>query len=233
MTNLLIVDDDVELIELLTELLEQEGYSVSAAYDGHGVADRVESGDFDLVVLDVMLPGLNGLEVLRRIRERSEIPVIMLTARGEEVDRIVGLEMGADDYLPKPFNPRELTARIRAVLRRFERGRDGDGGEAPRSITVGDLELDLGARRTVVRGREVALTGIEFSLLEVLVRNAGTVVGRDDLSRQALGRRTSTFDRSLDVHLSNLRKKLGPLAGGRERIKTVRGIGYQYVRPAT
>jgi two-component system response regulator CpxR len=227
--RVLIVDDDTELCELVTEYLTQEGYDVDAVYDGERAPERAVSGGFDLVVLDVMLPGLNGFEVLRRIRDRSDVPVIMLTARGEDVDRIVGLEMGADDYLPKPFNPRELTARMRAVLRRIERS--SAPGE-PDVLEVGDLALDLGARTARRSGEEVRLTGIEFGLLEVLVRGAGTVVNRDDLSRQVLGRRASTFDRSLDVHLSNLRKKLGPLADGSERIKTVRGVGYLYVRPA-
>jgi two-component system response regulator CpxR len=227
--RVLIVDDDTELCELVTEYLTQEGYDVDAVYDGERAPERAVSGGFDLAVLDVMLPGLNGFEVLRRIRDRSDVPVIMLTARGEDVDRIVGLEMGADDYLPKPFNPRELTARMRAVLRRIERS--SAPGE-PDVLEVGDLALDLGARTARRSGEEVRLTGIEFGLLEVLVRGAGTVVNRDDLSRQVLGRRASTFDRSLDVHLSNLRKKLGPLADGSERIKTVRGVGYLYVRPA-
>jgi two-component system response regulator CpxR len=227
--TVLIVDDDAELCELVAEYLEQEGYSVEAVYDGDSAPERVIGGDFDLVVLDVMLPGQSGFEVLRKIRERSEIPVIMLTARGEEVDRIVGLEMGADDYLPKPFNPRELTARMRAVLRRTEGTSKED---RPEVLTVGDLKLDLGARTVQVSDTDVRLTGIEFGLLEVLVRGAGTVVGRDELSRQVLGRRATAFDRSLDVHLSNLRKKLGPRVDGSERIKTVRGVGYLYVKPA-
>ncbi len=228
MARILVVDDDLELCELLTEYLEREGYEVEAAYDGETAAERAVTGDCDLVVLDVMLPGLNGFEVLRRIRDRSPVPVVMLTARGEEVDRIVGLEMGADDYLPKPFNPRELAARIRAVLRRIDRPQGEGAGEV---LTVGDLTLDLGARTARRDGTEVQLTGVEFSLLEVLVRRAGSVVERDELSRQVLGRRASAFDRSLDVHLSNLRKKLGARPDGTERIKTVRGVGYQYVRP--
>jgi two-component system response regulator CpxR len=215
----LIVDDDTELCELVEEYLGQDADAPDAAVEG----------EVDIVILDVMLPGLNGFEVLRKIRERSEVPVIMLTARGEDVDRIVGLELGADDYLPKPFNPRELAARMRAVLRRVERPRDTG---KPELLEVGDLSLDLGARVARRGGEELRLTGIEFALLEVLVRGAGTVVERDDLSRQVLGRRASSFDRALDVHLSNLRKKLGPLVEGSERIKTIRGVGYLYVRPA-
>ena len=177
-----------------------------------------------------MLPGLGGFAVLAKIRESSKVPVIMLTARGEEVDRIVGLEMGADDYLPKPFNPRELVARIRAILRRATG--TAAPGEETTAFTIDDLVMDIGSRQVRCSSGEVDLTGAEFSVLETLARAAGTVVSRDELSRQALGRRASAFDRSLDVHLSNLRRKLGPLPGGGERIKTVRGVGYLYVKPS-
>jgi two-component system, OmpR family, response regulator CpxR len=229
--RVLIVDDDVELCELLEEFLGQEGYVVESYHRGSGAAEEAVSGAFDLVVLDVMLPGCSGFEVLRRIRASSMVPILMLTARGEEVDRIVGLEMGADDYLPKPFSPRELAARMRAVLRRIE-PRGAVAGPRPEALEVGDLALDPGARTATLDGDEVRLTGIEFSLLELLVRHAGTVVGRDELSQEVLGRRANSFDRSLDVHVSNLRRKLGPLADGGERIKTVRGVGYLYVHPA-
>ena len=224
----LIIDDDVELCELVGEYLEGEGFEVVSVFDGVRGVERFFEIDPELVILDVMLPGLGGFAVLSRLREQSKVPVIMLTARGEEVDRIVGLEMGADDYLPKPFNPRELVARIRAVLRRSSREPDPDG---PTILGVEDLEIDLGARRVRCSGAEAELTGAEFAILETLVRQAGNVVSRDDLSRQALGRRASAFYRSLDVHLSNLRRKLGPLPGGGERIKTIRGIGYLYVKP--
>lgn len=226
MTRILIVDDDTELTGLLREYLEGEGFEVSAAHDGDSGLSRALGEGHDLVVLDVMLPRLSGLEVLRGIREHSPVPVIMLTARGDEVDRIVGLELGADDYLPKPFNPRELTARIRAVLRR------GPGGPAgvPTRLVVGDLELDPGSREVWRAGAQVELTGAEFALLELLIRSAGSVVKRETLFHDVLGRRPSSFDRSLDVHVSNLRRKLGPQADGSERIKTVRGVGYQYVR---
>jgi two-component system response regulator CpxR len=228
--RILIIDDDVELCELVTQLLEPEGFEVEATHDGASGAERALSGGHQLVILDVMLPEMSGFDVLRSIRASSQVPVLMLTARGEDVDRIVGLEMGADDYLPKPFNPRELVARMRAILRRAEA--TGTASESAAVLAVGDLRLDLGAR-TVRRGDEtVPVTGTEFAILEVLVRSAGRVVTRDDLSRQALGRRASALDRSLDAHLSNLRKKLGPLPAGMERIKTVRGLGYQYVRPA-
>ncbi len=225
--RLLVIDDDQELCELLVEYLGGEGFAVDAVHDGELGLERAGTPGYDLVVLDVMLPGLNGLEVLRRLRAASRVPVVMLTARGDEVDRVVGLELGADDYLPKPFNPRELAARIRAVLRRTERG-----GAAPDGLLrVADLELDPGARRVRVGGAEVELTGVEFALLERLLRAAGEVVERVDLSREVLGRRPSPFDRSLDVHLSNLRRKLGPSGSGGERIKTIRGVGYQYLRP--
>jgi len=226
MARILVVDDDVELVELLREYLEGEGFAVAAAHDGASGVRAAVSGEAELVILDVMLPELSGFEALRRIRERSAVPVIMLTARGEDVDRIVGLELGADDYLPKPFNPRELAARVRAVLRR---GR-ADGAPGGGVLVVADLELDPAARRLRRGGEPVEVTGTEFSLLEALVRQAGRVVRREQLFKEVLGRRPVSFDRSLDVHVSNLRKKLGPLPDGGERIKTVRGVGYQYVR---
>ncbi len=229
--SILIIDDDTELCELVTEYLEDEGFTVDSVHDGPTGVEHCLANEPTLVILDVMLPGLGGFAVLSKIREISKVPVIMLTARGEEVDRIVGLEMGADDYLPKPFNPRELVARIRAILRRTAGVVEADV-EAT-FVTVGDLEMDLGTRGVRCSSGEVDLTGAEFAVLETLVRAAGSVVSRDDLSRKALGRRASAFDRSLDVHLSNLRRKLGPLPEGGERIKTVRGVGYQYVKPAT
>ncbi len=227
MSRILLIDDDVELCELVQEFLEGEGLDVDVVGAGRAGLDEALRGVHDIVILDVMLPGLTGFEVLRRLRESSSVPVLMLTARGDEVDRIVGLEMGADDYLPKPFNPRELAARIRAILRRAEGGPPtGD------RLAADDVVVDLGTRTVTVGGEEIDLTGVEFSLVEILIRNAGRVVTRDDLSREALYRRASSFDRSLDVHISNLRRKLGPAAGGGDRIKTVRGVGYQYVRTA-
>lgn len=225
MSDVLLIDDDVELCELVSEYLVGEGFAVEIVNNGVAGLTRAQENRHDLVILDVMLPGLTGFEVLRRLRETSVVPVLMLTARGEDVDRIVGLEMGADDYLAKPFNPRELAARMRAILRRASSGPDTSD-----RIGVDDVEVDLGARCVRVGNEEIPLTGVEFSLLEALVRSAGSVVSRDDLSRAALFRRASSFDRSLDVHISNLRRKLGPTASGGERIKTVRGVGYQYVR---
>ncbi len=229
MAKILLVDDDVELCRLVSEFLEGEGWEVAAVHDGEGGIERILGETWDLVILDFMLPGCNGLDVLRRIRERTSVPVVMLTARGDEVDRIVGLELGADDYLPKPFNPRELVARMRAVMRRT--GADRDSGVE--RLTVGDLVLDTGARSVRKDGATIDLTGAEYELLEILLERAGSVVSREELSKRALGRRPSAFDRSLDTHLSNLRKKLGPFIGGRERLKTIRGVGYQYVKPST
>ncbi|MFC2171153.1 response regulator [Acidobacteriota bacterium] len=230
--SILIVDDDRELCELVIEYLEQEGFAVEAVFDGEKGAAKAIEGDFALVVLDVMLPGLNGFEILRRIRAHSQVPVLMLTARGEEIDRIVGLEIGADDYMAKPFNPRELAARMRAILRRVDGSVDTTAAPGQQRMQVGDLTLDLGAREAFLGNEALPLTGIELSLLEFLVRSAGRVVNREDLSRAVLGRRANPFDRSLDVHMSNLRKKIGPLPGGGVRIKTVRGRGYQYVKPS-
>jgi len=230
--KILIIDDDTGLCELLVSYLSGEGFEVETAHDGSQGAELVLGGNFALVVLDVMLPTLNGFEVLRRIRKHSPVPVLMLTARGEDVDRIVGLEMGADDYLPKPFNPRELVARLRAIQRRTLTVRPA--GEAnPDTLVAGDLTLDLGTRSVRCAGVPVELTSLEFSVLEALLRLAGTVISREDLTSRALGRKFSNFDRSIDVHVSSLRKKLGPTADGNDRIKSVRGIGYLYGYSAT
>jgi two-component system response regulator CpxR len=190
----------------------------------------VVSGGHTIVVLDVMLPDMHGFEVLRGIRERSPIPVLMLTAHGEEQDRIVGLEMGADDYLSKPFNPRELFARITAILRRSARASTEGTPQVPKRVAVEDIELDKGARVAWRDGERIDLTTVEFDLLEELLKAAGLVVSREALVRDVLGREFSPFDRSIDTHVSNLRKKLGPTKGGFERIKGVRGIGYLYSR---
>ena len=231
MDQVLIIDDDVALCELVTEYLEPLGFEIETVHRGDAGAERALAGKHSLVVLDVMLPGLNGFEVLRRIRAESNIPVLMLTARGDDVDRIVGLEIGADDYLPKPFNPRELTARIRAILRRAKL-EESSGQASTKKLKVGDVELDNGTR-TVVRGdQNVELTAVEFDLLEKLLRAAGRIVKREELSQQVLGRTSSPFDRSIDMHISNLRKKLGHRSGTSERIKTVRGVGYIYAQPS-
>ena len=223
MERLLIVEDDVELCGLLAERFRNDGFSLEAVHDGARGLERALSGEHRLVILDLMLPRLGGLDVLQKLRAQSGIPVLILTARGEDVDRILGLEIGADDYLPKPFNPRELLARVRAILRRASPARsDGE------RLTAGDITLDTGARETWINGRQVNLTSVEFSLLEEFMRHAGHVVTRDDLTQSVLGRKLGAFDRVIDVHVSNLRKKLTGGSAG-ERIKAVRGSGYQFV----
>ncbi len=223
--RILLVDDDVELASLISDYLSSEGFEIELAHDGETGLSRARSGEHAMVVLDVMLPKRNGLDVLRALRESSRVPVLMLTARGDDVDRIVGLEMGADDYLGKPFNPRELAARLRAIQRRAT-----GASQPPREVLeIGDVVLDVGARTVRRSGREVVLTTAEFALLELFLRSAGRVVTRDAIAEQVLGRRLSAFDRSVDVHVSNLRKKLDPEGG--ERIKTVRGAGYVYTMP--
>ena len=226
--HLLVVDDDAELCQLLSEYLIPEGYDVEAVHSGIEGVERALSGDHALVVLDVMLPDVRGFEVLRQLRARSRMPVLMLTARGNEQDRILGLEMGADDYLPKPFNPRELCARIEAILRRSGDRVALDARAA--EVTVDDVTMNK-ASRMVRRGVDVLdLTTVEFDLLEALLRGAGRVIPRDELVRTVLNRPFSPFDRSIDTHVSNLRRKLGPRLDGVDRIKSVRGIGYQYTR---
>ena len=224
MEHILIIDDDVALCEVLAERLESEGFSLEAAHDGATGLARARSQDHALVVLDLMLPGLTGLDVLRKLRVHSGIPVLILTARGEEVDRILGLELGADDYLPKPFNPRELIARIRAILRR-----SSPTVATRQRLIAGDISLDLSAREAWIEEEKLQLTSAEFSLLESLLRDAGHVLTREQLTESVLGRKVvGPFDRVIDVHVSNLRKKLGDSPGG-ERIKAVRGEGYQFV----
>ena len=231
MERILIVDDDVELCGLVTEYLEAEGFQAESVHDGeHGLQRALANGP-SLVVLDVMLPGLNGFEVLRRIRAKSRLPVLLLTARGEDVDRIVGLELGADDYLPKPFNPRVLVARIRAILRRAPAEGAGGAAAVPAAVRVGEVELDPATRIVKLAGKPVELTSVEFNLLDVLLREAGRVVTRERLVNAVLGRKFSPFDRSIDMHVSKLRKKLGDTEGGPEHIKTVRGVGYIFARP--
>ncbi len=226
--RILIIDDDKELCDLVAEYLRPEDFAVEAVHDAESGIEKALSPDHAVVVLDVMLPGMNGFEVLRRIRTRSTIPVLMLTARGEEVDRIVGLEIGADDYLPKPFNPRELVARIRAILRRTSSSRFAWTQPANSQITVGDITLEVGTRTVRRAGVAVELTSVEFSILEILLRSAGSLVTREELTRRVLDRELTPYDRSIDMHISNLRKKLGHKVGNYERIKTIRSGGYIY-----
>jgi two-component system, OmpR family, response regulator len=227
MTRVLLIDDDVELLDMLKEYLEQEGYIVGCAHDGQSGITAALSGVYAIAVLDIMMPRLNGLETLRQIRMKSQLPVLMLTARGDDTDRVVGLELGADDYVPKPCTPRELTARIRAILRRTSARSDPD---AEAVLTVNALTMWPQQRRAEWAGNPLSLTSSEFNLLELLVRNVGHPVSKSDLSQQALGRSLTSFDRNIDVHLSSLRHKLGTLADGRSCIQTVYRLGYQYIR---
>ncbi|SMC96675.1 two component transcriptional regulator, winged helix family [Desulfocicer vacuolatum DSM 3385] len=229
MPTMLIIDDDSELCELLEAYLTPEGFKVTFRQDGEKGMQQALSGKHDIVILDIMLPKSNGFEILSHIRRHSAIPVIMLTARGDEVDRIVGLEMGADDYLPKPFNPRELVARVRAVLRRVNREKKLEVQNPPPSIEIGDITLNRATRIAFKCGEPMPLTSVEFDLLGILMEQAGRVVMKEKLVKSVLDRDYSPFDRSIDVHISNLRKKIGHVTGAHERIKTIRSTGYLYV----
>src|SRR5467141_4867442 len=229
--HLLIVDDDRELCEILKRYLEAEDFRVSFVHTGDaGVKAGIE-GSFELIVLDVMLPDKKGFNVLKEIRQRARTPVLMLTARGEEFDRILGLELGADDYVTKPFSPRELVARISAILRRSGWQSDNNNGLRPPRIRSGDLELDLAARVVTKAGEPLNLTSAEFDLLHLFFEAPGQVLTRDKLVERVLGRKFSPFDRSIDFHITNLRRKLGPQPNGTERIRSVRGTGYLYAWP--
>jgi DNA-binding response OmpR family regulator len=231
LNRILVIDDDTELCELLSDYLSNEGFEVQTVNHGEQGALQALAGEYALVVLDVMLPGMNGFDVLRKIRETSKLPVIMLTARGDDIDRIVGLELGADDYLPKPFNPRELVARVRAIQRRTETSTpSASAGHFSKEVSIGDIVLSTLNRSVKRDGIEIELTSVEFTLLEVLLRQAGQVISREELVAEALGRRLSAYDRSIDVHISALRKKLGHQYEKTERIKTIRSIGYLYAQ---
>lgn len=223
--RILLVDDDVELVELLRDYLECEGFSITTTHDGIAGAALALSGEYELVVLDVMMPGIDGIATLRRIRAGSSLPVIMLTARGDDLDRITGLELGADDYVPKPCSPRELSARIRAILKRSSR----QATVTSSVIVSGFLTVWPAQRRAERAGKPLELTSTEFNLVEVLARNAGRPVSKAELSKEALGRTLTRFDRSIDVHMSSIRQKLGDLADGRSCIQTVIRKGYQLV----
>ena len=226
MDKVLIIDDDEELCELVSEYLTVEGFDISCVNDGETGLRHALSGEYDMAILDVMLPKMNGFDVLRTLREESKLPVIMLTARGDDMERIVGLEIGADDYLPKPFNPRELAARLRAILRRTATvDAEADGNE---KLDVDGVQLSPASRITTRDGEEINLTSVEFGLLHELLKEAGKIVKKEDLSESVLERKLSPYDRSLDMHISNLRKKLGVRADGSERIKTIRSVGYIY-----
>ncbi len=226
MTSVLLVDDDAELGKLLEEYLQSEQLSLEAAHDGPTGLEKALSSRHAVVVLDVMLPGMSGLDVLKQLRQKSSVPVLMLTARGSELDRILGLELGADDYLAKPFNPRELVARLRAILRRTS-----GASAAAHPVHLADVELHPESRSVSCGGHPVTLTGAEFDLLYTFLRSPGRIISREDLTQAALGRPMSPMDRSIDVHVSNLRRKLGPYDGDQERIKAIRGSGYVYLIP--
>jgi two-component system response regulator CpxR len=226
MPRVLLIDDDIELSALHEDALESEGFDVALAYDGESGVEAMAASPPDIVVLDVMMPGMGGVETLRRIRQSSSVPVLMLTARGDDIDRILGLELGADDYVTKPCTPRELIARLRAILRRVT---SGSRAEATSALRTGALLVEPAARRASWRGEPLDLTSTEFNLLEQLTREVGRVVSKEELSERALGRKLTRWDRSIDVHLSHLRAKLGELADGRSPIQTVRGLGYLLV----
>ena len=228
-TRLLLIDDDIELCELLVEYLATEGFSVVAVHDGEAGVKAALSGNHDMVLLDVTLPKLNGFEALRQIRQRSDIPVLMLTARGDDVDRIIGLEIGADDYLPKPYNHRELVARIKAILRRGKTPVPIKGGI--RTLQIDDVALNLANREATIAGEPLELTATEFLVLKSLIERAGELISRDELTQIALNRNLTLYDRAIDMHVSNVRKKIGARPDGSQRIKTVRGSGYFYILP--
>jgi len=228
MARLLLADDDQELCELLTEYLSSEGFEVSSVHDGEKAVSEVLTGNYDLLVLDIMMPIMNGIDALREVRLKNATPVLMLTARGDDVDRIVGLEMGADDYLPKPCNPRELVARIRAILRRVKAS-EADVTPSPGVLAIDDVELRPSSRQVVCNGNDVELTSTEFGVLMLLMQHAGEVVSKKQLTEAVLERKLTAYDRSMDMHVSHVRRKLGKTAAGEERIKTIRNAGYLYV----
>ncbi|MFT4823050.1 MAG: DNA-binding response OmpR family regulator [Halioglobus sp.] len=227
MTKILIIDDDQELCALLADFLKLEGFETHAQHNGAEAVVHCKEHQYEAIILDIMLPGMQGLEVLRKVRQFSRTPILMLTARGEDTDRIVGLEMGADDYLAKPCNPRELAARLRAILRRSEVITET---AAPEQIDIGATKLDRSNRCASHLGEDLNLTSAEFNVLWALISQAGQVVVKESISKAALGRSLSAYDRSVDVHVSKIRKKLA-IAGGENLILSVRGIGYQFVAP--
>jgi DNA-binding response OmpR family regulator len=222
--RVLLVDDDRELCQMLTEYLNAEHFDVLSVHDGGDALEELKAGEFEILILDVMLPSIGGFDVLRKLGASYATPILMLTARGDDVDRIVGLELGADDYLSKPFNPRELVARIRAILRRANNRPARPG--APDELIVGPINLNTGTRLVHVGGKSVPITGAEFRVLELLMRSAGQVISRDAMTENALGRKLAAYDRSIDTHISNLRRKLDLEAGKNPEIKNVRGSGY-------
>jgi DNA-binding response OmpR family regulator len=230
--RLLLVDDDRELCQLVSTYLNEDGFQPTAVHTGAEGVERAIQGGFQLIILDVMLPDQKGFDVLRKIRQQTRTPVLMLTAKGDDSDRILGLELGADDYLPKPFNPRELAARLSAILRRSGWQCEGTSTLRPPRVRSGDLELDM-ATRSVRKGEEeLKLTSAEFDLLRLFFASPGRILTRELLVESVLDRKFSPFDRSIDLHVSNLRRKLGPHSDCSERIRSVRGVGYLYAWPS-
>ena len=231
MSKILLVDDDVGLVELLAQVMELEGFTIDIANNGQEALEKLDSSH-DLILLDVMMPVLNGIETLKRIRQKFETPVLMLTARGDEIDRVIGLELGADDYLPKPFNDRELVARMKAILRRSHNKTDTETVEQSvpsdehKPLEFQGITLYPGRQQAVYHGKDLDLTGTEFLLLQMLIRNPGQILSRDLLSMEVLGKRLSPFDRAIDMHMSNLRKKLPVRDDSSPWFKTLRGRGY-------
>lgn len=236
MSQILLVDDDPELCQLMTDFLSLEGFDIDVAHNGEEALKQVQRKTYDVIVLDVMMPKLNGFDTLRRLRSDNQTPVLMMTARGDEVDRIVGFEMGADDYLPKPCSPRELVARLRAIIRRVDLERDAEQSTQTLNkpddcLRHVDLELKPAAHKAR-RGDEVLdLTQTEFGLLQMLLEQPGEMVSKEEMMKRVLNRNLGPFDRTIDMHISNLRKKLGPFANGDQRIITIRGLGYLLAQP--
>jgi len=224
--HLLLVEDDAEISELLVSLLSKEGFDITCSFDGDDGLQKASDNDFDLLILDIMLPGRDGLEVLRELRKIKNTPVLMLTARGDDIDRIVGFEMGADDYLPKPFNPRELVARIKAILRRVGLDHSVPPTTQEQTLKNGDIEVKPQSHQAFLAGHEVELTNAEFNILVELLSHPGEVINKSDLTQRALGRKLTLYDRAIDMHVSNLRKKLGDTTKDLPHIKTIRGVGY-------
>lgn len=237
MPNILLVDDDIDLTELLSELLSLEGFGVKTVHNGYDALYELEQNSYDLVLLDVMMPILNGVETLKRLRQRYTLPVLMLSARNDEIDRVLGLELGADDYLPKPFNDRELMARIKAILRRTTNSNvltqhdktDTASADERKNLEFGGVELHPGRQQAIYQGQDLDLTGTEFALLQILVRHAGEILSREHLSLEILGKRLTPYDRAIDMHISNLRKKLPERNDNLPWFKTLRGRGYLLV----
>ena len=229
MDQILLADDDTELCVLLSEYLDAENFQVTSVHDGETAIQYALNNHYDVMILDIMMPRLSGLEVLKRLQDKVQMPILMLTARGDDIDRILGLEMGADDYLPKPCNPRELVARLRAILRRTTQTQGTQIDDQQESVSIiGDLTLDRSNRTVKIMQRIINLTSTEFNVLDSLIKQAGQVVDKETLTEESLLRKLTVYDRSIDMHLSKIRKKLGSHADGSQRIKTIRGTGYLY-----